>query len=228
MKLEAMRHVSMDEIEEMMGALMSGDREKIKAYMSKYTGLSAEKQGALAYMESLIGAASFGFKSPYQEAAKAAFLYPERRQLKSPFAFCGWAGARNDLGPAYQINQPAFLSQDTELFYTDEDIENSRECADDLARQIEKESSGISHARAERLANFQVEDAPLGEKWGVVFALEASAVKEGVFLNSNFAAAGETGGFVFVLPKVGEFSCMLGHRCSNVCLILAKDMYCMK
>ncbi len=228
MELEAMRYVVPEEIDEMMTALTSEERETIKAYMSKYDGMPPEKQGALGYTEALVGTSIFGFKSPYQEASRTAFFYPERRGLKRPFSFCGWAGAHNDLGPAYQINMEAFHGKNVKLFYTDDDIEAYPEEAEYLAGQIEKESSGISGVRTEKLGNFQVEEKHMGEKWGIVFTLSANAVKDRVSLNSRPATTDETGGYVFVLPKAGEFNCMLGHCQSGICCILSKDMYCMK
>ena len=65
---------------------------------------------------------------------------------------------------------------------------------------------------------------------GISFRLSESARKH-MIVNHQEIESGEHGGAIFVLPKAGEFTCMLGEMLNDdpaTCVILAKHMYCMK
>ncbi len=227
MEINAMRYVTPDEMEEMMTVMNTGGSILIKGYMEKYKKMDPVKQGALGYINALMNAMMFGYQSARQIERSLLFYCPERRDFKIPFMFYGWAGAYNDLGPAYKINTECFAEID-ELFYSDDDIADDRGEAEHLAREIARESSGIAQVRVERLVKFQMTYERINERWGIVFVMDKNAVKESVCIGSRPVTKDESGGFLFILPKVGEFNCILGHRNEDGCFALSKDIYCMK
>ena len=66
--------------------------------------------------------------------------------------------------------------------------------------------------------------------WCVTFRLEPAAIRE-IDVNGQPMKPEKDSGAIFLLPKAGEFDCMLGeivHGDPDNAFILAKHNYCMK
>lgn len=229
--LKAYQYVTDDEINDMMETLTGRDPDAIEAFFDSYRQMEPVKQRALGYMYCVMKAAALGYSSAYRDAAMMFYLGRGRfDEFKPPLRFMGWAGRRNNIGPAYRILPEALFEEGkAEIFYTDSDIEKNREAVSELAVDIVSQSSGIASARVETMENVLFEQVETEPVWGVVLTLDQSAVKESIYVNGKLMGPEETGGYVFVLPKAGEFSCRLGQLTGKGHYItLAKDLYCMK
>lgn len=228
-ELSVFKYVTADDMAVLAEVIDQRNRSLMEEFVSAYAKLDSARQGALGYCMALLLASYGGYKSPYQKYYRDFLLCKESLNIKYPFAFCGWAGINNDIGPAYIINKEAFTGENNGLFYTDDDIRDERDGAERLAGWIAGESSGLWDVHVEKLSNLQTMEGPEeGGCWGIVFFLDEQAVRDEVIINGKPKMKEESGGYLFVLPKAGEFNAILGERVEDSCFILSKDMYCMK
>lgn len=202
-------------------------RKECEAYKEIYTELGPRKQGELGYILARLQAEQGAF-SPYQRYCWDGLL--GRGFIKVPFKFCGWAGEHNDIGPAYQICKICLGDVQHELFYTDDDIKDDQEAAIRLACLILQESSGLADFHISRV-EYEAGTSPERQesKWVISFKLDETAIKDEVIVNGRALHKNESGGYVFILPKAGEFGCMFGELVNGAAtLTLAEHLFCMK
>lgn len=149
-----------------------------------------------------------------------------------PFSACGWASYQDPRwgameGVAFRIKKDCFGDRKPLLYYLDDD---GWPCAEreniDLAL-IQRYSSGISGVRVEqrRCKDWNGDEK---EQRVVLFELEPAAIKETVELQGYAVSTKEVGEYVFVLPRCGEFYCVLGEILDGKMIPLHKDDFCMK
>lgn len=208
------------------------DARQLSVCMEKYTCLPEEVQCALGYMRCLLES---GFEETYSAYGQYCIDILRHQMghvplMRLPVRFIGWAGENNEIGPAYEIDRGCFFESDSRLFYTDDDIQGSADAAEELAHEIGQASSGIADARAERLEQLRTMNGDIRtEHWCVSFRTEETELKE-VTVNGK-PIEPESGRTVFILPKTGEFDCMLGeivHGDPENAFVLAKHNFCMK
>ena len=109
--------------------------------------------------------------------------------------------------------------------------------ARDLAKDIAAHSSGLTDVRAVVLPgrHSSVVTAPeqaaglLEETCAVAFTLDPVAIKPTLIIQGRPYDTEECGGYVFILPRSGEFDCTIGQLFDdNLRLPLRTDSYCMK
>ena len=205
--------------------------EQKEAYMVEYTQKPEDMQCALGYMRCMIESS---FAYPYSAYGRYCTELFQRRRvppMRLPLRFIGWAGPHNDIGPAYEIDSACLSGADSRIFYTDDDIQNRPESAEWLAEAVAQQSSGIVDVQSEMLQSlYTIEGLETGMISGVSFRLSKAASRK-ITVNQQEMECGEHSGAIFVLPKAGEFTCMLGEMLGGdpaACVILAKHMYCMK
>ena len=205
--------------------------EQKEAYMVEYTQKPEDMQCALGYMRCLIESS---FAYPYSAYGRYCTELFQRRRvppMRLPLRFIGWAGPHNDIGPAYEIDSACLSGSDSRIFYTDDDIQYRPESAEWLSRDIAQQSSGIEDVRTETLNSlYTLEGMEAGMIAGISFRLSETGWRN-ITVNQREMECGEHSGAIFVLPKAGEFTCILGEMLDGdptACVILAKHMYCMK
>ena len=154
--------------------------------------------------------------------------------LPFPFSVCGWATYPDPdwkfgdaWGVAFRINKDCFGDRKPLLYYLGDDSwpwEGRRETALEIIRRY---SSGISNVR---VAQRQCKgwDGKTTEQRVVFFELDPAAVKETVYLGEKAAPTKEVGEYIFVLPRAGEFYCLLGEDRDGEMIPLHRDDFCMK
>ena len=230
--------VSRQEIDLAQSALMSKDEKQIDAYRAHYAALPPQTKAYVGY--SL--AAMFHLTESFGLPPYMFFFKKEAIKLHTPFAFIGWAGEHSSVGPAFSIRPECFAGGPVTLYYSDDDMqvysssvrERMAAHAQDLAQDIAKYSSGLSDVHAVLLCGSHDSvvtkpDSEKGETYAVAFTLDPSAVKESVVVQGKNVSAEETGGYVFILPRAGEFNCTMGELFDDgLRLPLREDSYCMK
>lgn len=144
--------------------------------------------------------------------------------LPSPFGFCGWAGDHsNYVGMC--IEKRCFCGSDVQLYYFDDD--NWPNFGDETALSLIRQySSGLTDVHHEkRIVNVF---GKMAERTLTVFSLSADAIRETVMLGSEEMPSAAIGGYLFVLPRCGEFRCELGEIKNGELIPLHRDDYCMK
>ncbi|MBE5794894.1 MAG: hypothetical protein E7323_09485 [Clostridiales bacterium] len=145
-----------------------------------------------------------------------------------PFQACGWAdydapsweGAQ---GVAFRINRQCFGGRDALLYYFDDDRFPREERVEWILPIIRQCSSGISCVRVE-----SVVDGKGFAHRAILFRLDEGAIRETVSLSGQEVATEALGGYVFVLPRCGEFYCQLGEIVDGRAVPLHIDDFCMK
>ena len=153
------------------------------------------------------------------------------RPMRRPLRFIGWAGPRNNIGPAYAVDPACLSSIDSRIFYLDRETNNRLERAERLAEAIATQSTGIVEVRPEILRElYTLQGYEDGPATGITFRLSEAARKT-IMVNGMEMDRYEHGSAIFVLPKDGEFRCRLGEVIGGdtaSCVILARHSYCMK
>lgn len=224
--------MAQQQAQEMIKRLLAAESiEEKEAYMADYLQKPEDMQCALGYMRCLIESSFAEAYSVYGRYCMEGF---ERRRvppMRLPLRFIGWAGPHNDIGPAYEIDSACLSGADSRIFYTDDDIQYRPESTEWLAEAVAQQSSGIVDLRSEMLQSLDTIEGPeTGMISGVSFRLSKAASRK-ITVNQQEMECGEHSGAIFVLPKAGEFTCMLGEMLDGdptACVILAKHMYCMK
>ena len=225
------KQVSPEEIVALLTALTEEEPSAMEKYMLNYNAMDSQRRAVLGYCAAFIQTDINGFKDPY---AELALEWYESRQhpvpkFEKPVQFYGWAGEYSDTGPAMSIRKEAFPQGNEVIFYTDTEIAENEESALELAAGIAAESSGICDVRVEKLTEFAASEGPEpGDHVGIVFSLSEDAVKDALVIGGKRVPAQESGGYVFVLPKAGEFDSIIGELAGGTCFALSKDIWCMK
>ncbi len=204
------------------------DDQQLATYMEIYAALSDEAQCALGYMRCLLESSIGGSYSAYRRYCMD--IMGRVPPMRLPLRFIGWGGEHNGVGPAYEIDGNCGIGASSKLFYTDDGIRGDRDAAEELARGVLEASSGIADVQAEQLEQLRTMDSDIrSAHWCVTFRLDDAALKE-VAVNGEHTKP-EAGKAFFILPKTGEFDCMLGEVVdgdSDNAFILTKHSYCMK
>ena len=184
---------------------------------------------------------------------RSGFHFSARRS-PLPFTFCGYADTdRPWCGVAFSVNRDCFFDRVPELYYLDGDyayaswsspfpagLQEGRvayEREDDtrlgmltwLCNRIEKYSSGLAdvHIRCQRETDASGNSAR--RMLMICFRLDSGAIKDTVLMSrKGEVPTSELGGYVFVLPRVGEFNIELGEMVDGRRVPLHFDDFCMK
>ena len=208
------------------------DARLLLPLMEKYASLPVEVQCALGYMRCLLESDFGDTYSAYGRYCRDMLRHNIGKVplMRLPVSFTGWGGENSEIGPAYEMDSRCFFESDSRLFYTDDDIQGSADAAAELAYSVGLASSGIADVREERLEQLRTISREIREEcWCVTFRLDETEQKE-VAVNGKKTEAG-SGRPVLILPKAGEFDCMLGeivHGDPDNAFVLAKHIYCMK
>lgn len=229
------------EISRAQDAIMSGSEEQISAYRAYYATLDPQLQARLGYAL----AAIFHLKETF---GLPAYLFAFRRdltKLKTPLSWLGWAGEDSDVGPAFALDPACFDRGPVTLYYSDDDLqiyspavrEERIARAQYLAADIAAHSSGLADVHAVVLPGRHSSvvtspdqaDGLAEETCAVAFTLDPAAIKPTLIIQGRTYDTENCGGYVFVLPRSGEFDCTIGQLFDdNLRLPLRTDSYCMK
>ena len=208
------------------------DAVSTSAAMDQFMLLPEKVQCALGFMRCLLESTADGAYSAYGRHCRDTLCSRMGAVplMRLPVRFIGWGGEHNDIGPAYELDRACCAGADSRFFYTDEDMTDRADMAEGLARGIAQASSGIADVRAEILEELRtmggVNRSP---QWCVTFRMDETAGRE-IYVNGRIKKP-ESGKALFLLPRAGEFDCMLGEIVDgdpDNAFILAKHQYCMK
>ncbi len=208
------------------------DAGQLKACMERYARLPTDVQGALGYMRCLLESGFGDTYSAYGQYSIEAFRHHRGNipYMRLPLRFIGWGGEHNEIGPAYEIDRSCYTGAAPQLFYTDDDIREDPDATATLARYIGQASSGITEVQAARIMQLRTMNGDISTAhWCVTFRLANTARKE-IAVNGK-AVSPEVDKAVFLLPKAGEFDCVLGEIVNGEpdnAFVLARHSYCMK
>lgn len=225
----AAKLVSNEQLLDMMKNMYADNCTSKTSYMERYMQMPEELQCALGFMRCLFDSGYLGTYSAYGRFSMDALMRIPPMRL--PLQFIGWAGMHNNIGPAYEMDANCYFYDHSRIFYTDDDIMYHAEEAKELANDIAAASSGIDEIRVEELECMQTMSTIEKEvRWCITFRLNENAKRE-IVIGGKTVCSGRNNASLFVLPKAGEFNCILGEIVDGVtdnCLILAKHNYCMK
>jgi len=187
-------------------------------YLQQYDALDDVSKKIAGYMLAMAGMSDGSGYHRYFRVDK---------NVEYPFMLCGWLGLNSSQGAVFRINRDAFaLNEDPRLFYSDDSMDfafnGQREEILRFARSIETCSSGLTDMEVQ-LLHFDDREPQLA----VTFRLSADAIKDTIEMGGLRETA-PLGGYLFALPRVGEFSCIMGEVLSDGPLILNYDSFCMK
>ena len=176
-------------------------------------------------------------------------LYPKRStsgfhgledSKYDPISFCGWADYGDMFqGVAFRINRDCFIDDnDPELYYVDDDMtgdlsERQLKWLNKMLDTMNACSSGIRdihlhQEHADKFIMFRGRMEDFTNLISIRFTLDASMIRDSVSLSGQEIPASETGGYVLVVPRAGEFFCELGEIRYSERVPLLIDDYCMK
>ena len=155
--------------------------------------------------------------------------------------YYGWAGQHSEIGPAIRINRDCFpADQEVRFFYSDSDYrgrvwededekelflnEDSMWKLESLAKSIQNMSSGLTDSKVEALEPVD-ETEPF---YAATFRLDENAIKDIMVVEGKTYTPKDTGGYLVVFQRYGEFTAMLGVLVNGKPVILYQDSYSMK
>ena len=198
-------------------------RQTWEGYWSHFRALTPDRQKRTAYVLAQRGCS--GGTSGFHTGLSS---------VPYPFRFCGWADCGDRFcsgGVAFRIERGCFPNGPVCLFYTDDDnwpayADNGHigARAPELLEGVRQFSSGIANVRLLE-KTLPREDTP---RVMVAFDLDASAIRPSVRLQGGCVSTEETGPYIFILPRCGEFFCTLGELRDNLVIPLHRDNFCMK
>ncbi|MBQ7092742.1 MAG: hypothetical protein IJN83_08820 [Clostridia bacterium] len=158
-----------------------------------------------------------------------------------PMEFYGWAGQYNEIGPTILINRDCFPDdQEVRIFYADSDYrgriwededgqelilnENSMWELENLAKSIQNMSSGLTDVKVEVLEPGDGTDS----FYAATYRLDKKAVKDIMVVGGKACTPEDTGGYLVVFQRYGEFTAALGVLVNGKPVVLYQDSYCMK
>jgi len=195
------------------------EQQAIHAFWEKYG--SADLQYQAAYELSRLSAA--GLPAPFQ--------WDFDPFCTAPVTAAGWAGYNRCLsgieiqGVGFQIEKRCFDGRDAQLYYFNND---SWPASDDEAvlDTIRRFSSGLVDVHIEQRVTTICRRT--AKRNLIVFRLSPDAIRPTVRINREDVDASILGGYVFVLPRSGEFWCELGEIRDGELIPLYQDAFCMK
>lgn len=149
---------------------------------------------------------------------------------------CGWADyscfrwgeIRDEQGVAFCIRRECFPEGPARIYYLDDD-HFGRKDEETILQLIRQYSSGISNVHVEhRLCRGWNDHDGEKEQTLIVFDLDERAFHHTVVLSGRPVRTKDLGGYIFVLPRAGEFYCVLGEIRDDALIPLHKDDFCMK
>jgi len=174
-------------------------------------------------------------KKACHELARRGFTVPRHgvQGPYSPIKMIGWADYRHndswmDQGVAFQIDPDCFESDEPVIYYQDDDSwPGSGDICEKKLELVRLYSSGIGNVRAEDRI---VKDwyGQTAQRRTLVFELAPAKVKTSISLSGKDVSTAETGPYVFVLPRAGEFYCTIGEIVGENAYTLHRDDFCMK
>ncbi len=155
--------------------------------------------------------------------------------------FYGWAGQHSEIGPAIRINRDGFPdNQEVRIFYADSDYhghiwedEDGKELLlneysmwelESLAKSIQNMSSGLTDVKVEMLEPGDGTD-PF---YAATYRLDEKAVKDIMVVGGKSFTSKDTGGYLVVFQRYGEFTATLGVLVNGKPVVLYQDSYSMK
>lgn len=157
----------------------------------------------------------------------------------APISFCGWADyGRAFPGVGFRINRDCFAGRGAELYYMDDDMLSGayvwkEPFLEEMLGNIISSSSGLTNVHMHQ-EDAKGEFTFCGRRrdasciTSLRFHLDASSIKETLSFNREKISSAKFGGYVFVLPRTGEFFCELGEIVDGERIPLLFDDYCMK
>ena len=160
-----------------------------------------------------------------------------------PFYTCGWATYKGswggtEYGVAFRVNRDCFNGRDAILYYMDGDFwgdlsADGKKRLQEIRDGIERYSSGLTDVKIceiEEPGRFRfrgIEYSPT-RLTVIQFKLDSSKIKDTVELSEENIPSSELGGYVFILPRAGEFYIELGEMLDGERIPLHYDGFCMK
>ena len=154
----------------------------------------------------------------------------------NPFVFCGYADTHSPwFGVAFRINRDCFDGRNAELYYMDDDYFGIQpHYLQQLRDRMETYSSGLTDI--EIVTQYENTDFTFQGKHKhpqnvttIRFRLDAAKIKESVSVDGGKTIPStESGGYVLVIPKVGEFDIELGEIIDGKRIPLHYDGFFMK
>lgn len=155
--------------------------------------------------------------------------------------FFGWAGQYSEIGPAIRINMEYFsAAEEVRIFYADSDYRGHMwECEDgerlllnkndmweleSLASSIQNLSSGLTDGKVEILA---AEDGT-EPFYAATYRLDERAVKDIMLIEGKTCTIADSGGYLVVFQRYGEFTVTMGILRNGKPVTLYQDSYVMK
>lgn len=165
----------------------------------------------------------------------------KHREEHLPMTFFGWAGQNSEIGPVIRINTEHFADdEEVRIFYADSDYrgriwedEDGKELLlnesamwelESLARSIQNLSSGLTDGSVQILTPEDGSD-PF---YAATYRLDEKAVKDLMVVDGKICTADETGGYLIVFQRYGEFTATLGILRNGKPEALYQDSYSMK
>ena len=154
--------------------------------------------------------------------------------LPFPFHACGWSTCQDPRwksgetwGAAFRVNRDCFGDRKPLLYYLDGDNWPWAEGTSTDLEIIRQYSSGITGVHVENRW-CKSWDGKEGSRQVVLFELDPAAVKKSVRLSGKDVPTADVGEYIFVLPRAGEFNCLLGEVRDGELIPLHHDSFCMK
>jgi len=155
-----------------------------------------------------------------------------RHCVSLPFSFCGYTTYEHpkwgeSYGVAFRINTECFGDRTPLLYYLDDDNWPESSFDDTPIESLLELSSGIASVRTEGHV-CKGWDGKEKERCVVLFELDPSAIKKEINLNGTVVSTEKAGEYILVVPRSGEFYCLLGEVLNGEMIPLQKDDFCMK
>jgi len=165
----------------------------------------------------------------------------KHNEVSHPMEFYGWAGQHSEIGSAIRINRDCFpAGQEVRIFYADSDYrgrvwedegekelflnEDSMWELESLTKSIQNMSSGLTDGKVEVLKP-EDETDPF---YAATFRLDEKAVKDIMVVEGKTCTPKDTGGYLVVFQRYGEFTATLGVLVDGKPVVLYQDSYSMK
>ena len=202
----------------LLNAMQSDSEDAFKQYLKHVQNLPPRVQACIGYILN---------ESDSPHVPRSPYL---RHFSKIPFPleFYGYAGEHSDIGASYRFSRDAFLGRKPVFMYIDDDLHSGRvrkEYAEELSWEIESASSGLSGFMIDEIELDNYSDRP---GYSILFTLDSAAVKDSVVIGGREIPASESGGYVMVIPKVGEFTLNIAELTADRAIPLEIRSYCMK
>ena len=209
-------YVSAVEQEYLQKALATDDEEEFERYLKHVQNLPPRLRACIGYIMNESDSPFVPHSMYLRQCSKIEF----------PLKFFGYAGEHSDIGACYRINRDAFLGRFALFLYIDDELDSGElraEFVSSFCRQMEKLSSGLSRFMVDVLGD---DDGCSG--YAILFHLDSAAIKDSVMIGGREIPASESGGYVLVIPKAGEFTANIVELTEKRPVSLEMRNFCMK